>query len=149
MAEHHASVAWKRTTETFTYPTYSRDHAWTFGGGQSIDASAAPEFKGTATRVNPEEALVAALSSCHMLTFFAVAAKRGFVLDAYEDHAVGTLAKNDRKKLAITECLLRPQITWAGTPPDAETLRAMHHEAHDNCFIANSVTTKVRVEGID
>ncbi len=146
MAEHRARIAWQRTTETFTYPTYSRDHDWTFGSGQTIGASAAPEFLGTPTRVNPEEALVAALSSCHMLTFLAIAAKRNFVVDSYHDEAVGTLAKNAQRRLAITECVLRPRVVFSGTPPSAEQLAALHHEAHEHCFIASSVLTAVRIE---
>ena len=146
MSEPHASIAWRRTTEAFTYPTYNRDHEWQFGSGQSIAASSAKEYLGTPSKVNPEEALVAALSSCHMLTFLAIAAKRGFVVDSYYDEAIGTLAKNAERKLAITECLLRPNVVFAGKQPTNEELAALHHEAHEHCFIASSVKTEVKVE---
>lgn len=111
-----------------------------------MTASAAPAYFGNPANVNPEEAFVAALSSCHMLTFLAIACKQKFLLDSYEDKAVGHMEKNAEGKLAITRAELRPKITCSGDRrPNAEELEKMHHSAHENCFIANSVKTDVRV----
>lgn len=147
MSLHKASIAWKRSTPDFGYDTYNRGHAWTFGGGQRLEASAAPEYKGDAARANPEEALVAALSSCHMLTFLAVCAKKQLVVDDYVDEADGHLEKNAEGRLAVTRVTLRPRVTFAtGTSVDAETLKRLHDSAHRGCFIAASVKTEVTVE---
>lgn len=146
MSEHKVRVEWKKETEEFTYETYNRDHAWTFEGGVKVPASAAPAYKGNPAHVNPEEALVGALSSCHMLTFLAVAAKRKLVVERYSDQAVGILEKNDKGKLAITRVTLRPKVIFGGTQPTAEQLQQLHEQAHSGCFIANSVTTAVTVE---
>ena len=113
-----------------------------------MPGSAAPAFKGSAERVDPEEAFVAALSSCHMLTFLAIAAKKRLVVDDYVDSAVGYLEKNEDGKLAMTRVVLRPAIQFAD-PPSAETIEKMHHKAHENCFIALSVKTEVTVEPAD
>jgi organic hydroperoxide reductase OsmC/OhrA len=146
MSEHHASISWTRTSKDYTYETYNRDHEWRFGGAH-IPASAAPLYRGDATRVNPEEGLVAALSSCHMLTFLAIAAKRRLPLDSYEDDAVGYLEKNAAGQLAITRVVLRPKIVWsAGVTVSQVELDKLHHDAHAGCFIANSVKTDVTVE---
>ena len=146
MAEHKITLKWKRETETFTYDTYNRDHTWIFEGGSKVTASAAPGYRGNPALVNPEEAFVAALSSCHMLTFLAVAAKRKFVVDTYSDHAVGFLEKNATGKPAVTRVILRPRMAFSGSTPTKEQLTALHEEAHRGCFIANSVTTEVTVE---
>jgi len=147
MSTHLASVRWTRTTQDFDYETYSREHAWTFGSGGGVRASSAPEFKGDPKLVNPEEALVAALSSCHMLTFLAVCAKKGFPVDTYEDDAEGHLEKNADGRLAVTRVTLRPKVTFAaGTAVDASTLAKLHESAHRGCFIAASVKTQVTVE---
>src|SRR5258708_36145633 len=106
--EHHATILWRRSSETFTYDTYNRAHEWRFQG-VTVPASAAPDFRGDPTMVNPEEAFVAALSSCHMLTFLALAAKRRFSLDSYSDEAVGNLETNEKGQLAITRAVLRPR----------------------------------------
>jgi organic hydroperoxide reductase OsmC/OhrA len=146
MSEHHAVISWARTSKDYTYDSYNRDHEWRFGGA-SVSASAAPAYRGNGARVNPEEALVAALSSCHMLTFLAIAAKKRLPLDSYEDEAVGYLEKNAQGKLAITRAILRPKIVWsAGVTVAPAELDKMHHEAHQGCFIANSVKTDVTVE---
>lgn len=146
MSTHRATVHWTRRQPDHVYDTYSRDHAWTLGSGQALRASAAAEFKGTPTLTNPEEALVAALSSCHMLTFLAIAARKRFVVDAYEDEAEGHLAKNADGKLAITEVILRPRVVFSGErQPTAEELDHLHHRAHEECFIANSVRADVRI----
>ena len=146
MSSHHVRVFWERTTPDFKYDSYEREHAVTFGGGLAITASAAPEYRGKPEHPNPEEALVFALSSCHMLTFLAVAAKRKLVVDRYEDQAEGTLAKNAQGKLAVTHVTLRPKITWSGEVPSEETVARMHETSHRECFIANSVTTEITVE---
>ena len=145
MSEHRATIDWRRSSADFTYMTYNRAHDWRFTAA-TVAASATKEFRGEENRVNPEEALVAALSSCHMLTFLAVAAKRKLPLDSYKDEAVGVLEKNAEGKLAITRVTLHPQIVWsAGITVSAEDLAKMHHDAHAGCFIANSVTTEVTV----
>ncbi|TKS63481.1 MAG: osmotically inducible protein OsmC [Nitrospira sp.] len=105
MSEHKISLEWKRGTEDFSYESYTRDHVLVFEGGVRVPASAAPAYRGNPAHVNPEEGLVAALSSCHMLTFLAVAAKKQFVVDQYSDHAVGLLEKNQKGKLAITRVI--------------------------------------------
>jgi organic hydroperoxide reductase OsmC/OhrA len=146
MSEHRATIDWQRTSADFTYATYNRAHEWRFNAA-AVPASATKEYRGDEARVNPEEALVAALSSCHMLTFLAVAAKRKLSLDSYRDEAVGVLEKNAEGKLAITRVTLRPKIVWSsGATVSADDLQKMHHDAHAGCFIANSVTTKVTVE---
>jgi len=111
-----------------------------------MTATAAPAYLGNPANVDPEEAFVASLSSCHMLTFLAIACKQKFVLDSYEDEAVGHMEKNAEGKMAITRVDLHPKITWRGDRiPSAEQLDKMHHAAHENCFIANSVKTEVTV----
>ena len=145
MSEHKATVRWSRDGKDFTYKTYSRDHKW-IANGNEIPASATPQYLGNPNRVDPEAALVSALSSCHMLTFLAVAAGKGFVVDSYEDEAVGHLEKNANGKFAVTRVELHPKIAFGGAKqPTAEDLDALHDKAHKECFIANSVTTEVRV----
>jgi organic hydroperoxide reductase OsmC/OhrA len=145
MSEHKAKIVWSRDGKDFTYKTYSRDHKW-LANGNEIPASATPQYLGNPNRVDPEAALVSALSSCHMLTFLAVAASKGFVVESYEDDAVGHLEKNAAGKMAITRVELHPKIEFGGTKqPTGEDLHALHDKAHKECFIANSVTTDVRV----
>jgi organic hydroperoxide reductase OsmC/OhrA len=145
MAEHKATIKWSRSGKDFTYKTYSRDHIW-IANGNEILASAAPAYFGNPNRVDPEAALVAALSSCHMLTFLALAANKGFVVESYEDAAVGHLEKNAHGKLAMTRVELHPRIVYSGEKqPTAADLDWMHDKAHRECFIANSVTTEVKV----
>lgn len=146
MSEHVVDVSWSRGGREFTYQTYSRDHEWRFDGGVTVPGSAAPAYLGSDTgAVDPEEAFVASLSSCHMLTFLAIAAKKRLVVDSYVDHAVGEMAKNEAGRLAITKVTLHPVITFAGETPDEAALERMHHLSHEQCFIANSVTTEVVV----
>jgi organic hydroperoxide reductase OsmC/OhrA len=146
MSEHHAKITWQRTSQDYTYQTYNRAHEWRFTAA-TVPASATKEYRGDPDRVNPEEALVAALSSCHMLTFLAIAAKRKLSLDSYVDDAVGFMEKNEAGRLAITRVTLRPKIAWtAGVTVSDADLETMHHQAHEGCFIANSVTTKITVE---
>ena len=147
MSEHKVGLEWKRESERFTYDAYNRDHVLTFEGGASVRASAAPAYRGNPALVNPEDALVAALSSCHMLTFLAVAAKKRFIVDRYTDHAVGVLEKNPNGKVAVTRVVLHPRIEFSGpTLPTPKELAELHEQAHGGCFIANSVTTEVTVE---
>lgn len=147
MSEHKVTLEWKRESEGFSYESYNRDHVLVFEGGARVPASAAPAYRGNPAHVNPEEGLVAALSSCHMLTFLAGAAKKQFVVDHYSDHAVGFLEKNQKGKLAITRVVLHPRVAFGGTTrPTPEQIAALHERAHGECFIANSVTTEVTVE---
>lgn len=146
MSEHHATIHWQRGDAEFTYKTYSRDHTWSFEGGETVAASAAPKYLGSAERVDPEEALVASLSSCHMLTFLALAAKKRIVVESYVDAAVGTMEPNEDGRLAVTRVVLRPKIVFGGEAPNSETVEKLHHMSHEQCFIANSVRTEVTVE---
>ncbi len=144
--EYHASVVWRRTSKDFTYETYNRAHEMRFDD-VIVPASAAQEFKGNPERVNPEEAFVGALSSCHMLTFLAIAARKQLSVDFYTDHAVGYLEKNQAGKLAVTRVVLRPKVVWSeDTEVSISELNKLHHEAHEGCFIALSVKTDVKVE---
>jgi organic hydroperoxide reductase OsmC/OhrA len=144
--EYRATVSWQRTSDTFTYETYNRAHEWAFQS-VTVPASGAPEYRGDPARVNPEQAFVASLSACHMLTFLAICTKRKFSVDAYHDEAIGYLEKNEQGRLAMTRVILRPQITWSqGVTVSAADLDKMHHQAHEGCLIANSVKTDVRVE---
>jgi organic hydroperoxide reductase OsmC/OhrA len=145
MSEHKATIRWSREGRDFTYKTYSRDHVW-LANGNEIPASATPAYLGNPQRVDPEAALVAALSSCHMLTFLALAANKGFVVESYLDEAVGHMEKNAQGKFAITRVELQPKIVFGGAKqPLPADLDALHEKAHKECFIANSVTTDVRV----
>ncbi len=146
MSEHKATIHWARNGAEFGYKNYSRDHTWRFDGGVEVPASAAPAYLGNPKLVDPEAAFVAALSSCHMLTFLALASNKGFVVDSYEDHAVGHLEKNATGKLALTRVDLHPKIIYSGAKQPAQAdLDWLHDKAHRECFIANSVTTEVHV----
>jgi organic hydroperoxide reductase OsmC/OhrA len=149
--EYTATIAWKRGAgEAFTDIKFSRAHTWAFDGGITVPASSSPlsvrlPFS-RADAVDPEEALVAALSSCHMLTFLYLAARQGFVVDSYEDAAVGIMTKNERGKLYVSKTTLRPRIAFAGSKqPSPAELAQLHHHAHEECYIANSVLTEVVV----
>lgn len=150
MSDHSAVVAWSRGEQTFVDNKYSRAHRWRFDGGAEIPASSSPSTVrppySDPAGVDPEEAFVAAIASCHMLWFLFFAAQQKLVLDSYEDNAIGTLAKNAAGKMAFSRVALRPRITWHGDPPSADVLATLHHKSHDNCFIANSVTCEVVIE---
>lgn len=147
MSTHHTKTHWSRKTPGFDYDTYGRDHVVAFAGGSEIGVSAAADFKGNAAMANPEELLVGALSSCHMLTFLAICAKKKLTVDSYDDEAEGFLEKNAQGRLAVTRVVLKPRVAFAeGTSVDAETLTKLHESAHRGCFIASSVQTDVRVE---
>ena len=146
MSEHKATITWMRNGADFGYKSYSRDHAWVFERGVEAKASAAPQYLGNPQLVDPESAFVADLSSCDMLTFLALASNKGFVVDSYEDSAVGHLEKNANGKLAVTCVELHPKIVYSGTKlPTQADLDWLHDKAHRECFIANSVTTEVQV----
>ena len=152
--EYTATVSWQRGDAKFTDNRYSRAHEWKFDGGTVVPASSSPAVvpvpQSNAAAVDPEEAFVASLSSCHMLFFLFHAAKKGFVLDRYEDTAAGTMGKNAEGRVAMLKVTLRPRATWSGEKrPAAADLEAMHHQSHLDCFIANSVKCEVAVEPRD
>jgi organic hydroperoxide reductase OsmC/OhrA len=145
MSEHKATISWSRGDAEFTYEKYPRDHTWRFDGGVEVPGTSAPAYLGNPKLVDPEEAFVAACSSCHMLTFLAIAARRKLVVDRYDDDATGFMEKNENGKLAVTRVVLRPNIRFGGRAPTAEELAHLHEMAHENCFIANSVRTQITV----
>ncbi len=151
MSDHTATVEWSRGDQDFAGNRYSRAHDWRFDGGAVVRGSSAPtsvpEPMSDPAAVDPEEALVAALSSCHMLFFLAFAAKGGFTVDSYRDEAVGVLGRDDRGKTSITTITLRPAVAFSGASvPDAAAIDALHHRAHEACYIANSVRAEVMIE---
>ena len=151
MATHTAEIKWaaKESGEEFLKGRFSRAHTISFDGGTTIPASASPHVVGkwaVQAAVDPEEMLVASLSSCHMLSFLHLARVAGFTVTAYEDHAEGITEEIAPGRLAVTKVRLRPKIEWASAPPQREALDCLHHEAHEICFIANSVKTEVTVE---
>ena len=151
MTDYHASITWQRDGAKFTDNRYQRLHTWTFDEGLEVPGSASPHSvplpSSEARAVDPEEALVAAVSSCHMLWFLSIAAKRGFVAERYTVNPVGTLGKNAKGNDAITVITLRPEISFGGEKqPTSAEIEAIHHEAHEVCCLANSVTAEVRRE---
>jgi organic hydroperoxide reductase OsmC/OhrA len=151
MSEHEATIRWRFSGGDFKQGQYSREHTWSFDGGATVVASASPsvvkEPYAKPAAVDPEEALVASISSCHMLTFVHFASKRGFEVMSYEDHAVGTMTKNERRVPWVSKVVLDPRVEFAGTPPTAEELAELHHAAHEWCFIAASVKTEITLKG--
>ena len=151
MGEYRAIVDWAGAgEEDFTANRYSRAHVWRFDGGAEVPASASPQvvpppFSDPAG-VDPEEALIASASSCHMLWFLHLARDAGLVVTGYRDEAVGQMGKDERGRTAFTRITLRPTIDFAGHAPDAQALARLHHEAHKACFIANSLRTEIVVE---
>ncbi len=146
MASHKTSLNWQRDGEEFKPGKYSTDHPWTFDGGESVMASAAAAYGGNAALVDPEQAFTASLSACHMLTFLYMAASKGFVINSYQDDAEGFLGKNDEGRMAMVRVVLKPRIEFDGEAPDTATMEQLHHRAHLNCFIANSVSTQIDIE---
>ncbi len=151
MSEHKATIRWVYTTGEFLKGRYSREHTWTFDGGATVPASPAPSSVpkpySNEKNVDPEEAYVASIASCHMLTFLHLAAKRGFCIDSYDDRAVGVMARNQAGRYAISSVTLRPDVRFSGARlPTPEDLEHLHQAAHEECYIANSVKTEVRVE---
>lgn len=153
MAQHEAEIRWQRAAdEAFTDRRYSRAHTWHFDGGAVVPASSSPHAVplpfSRAENVDPEEAFVAAISSCHMLTFLFLAARGGYVVERYVDPAVGEMGKDENGRAMVARVTLRPDILFAGERvPDDAAVQALHHEAHEGCFIANSVRTAIEVAG--
>ena len=153
MSTYSATIAWQRGQQTFSDHRYSRRHAWQFDGGMVVPGSSSPQVvplpMSDASAVDPEEAFVASLSSCHLLWFLDIAARAGWVVDDYRDQASGVLARNAGGQLAMTVVTLRPQLRFAGDrQPDQAEVRRLHHAAHQACFIANSVKSEVRCEPV-
>lgn len=144
-SEHRVALSWSRGDKPFAPDTYTRSLELSFPGGISITGGPAPEFGGLEGVVDPEQALVAGLSSCHCLTFLALAAKRRLVVESYEDDANCTVAKREDGKFWVDVVWLRPKVTLS-PPLDEAALRSLHETAHRHCFIANSVKSEVRVE---
>jgi organic hydroperoxide reductase OsmC/OhrA len=151
MGEYRATIEWSASaTDTdFKKGKYTREHVWTFDGGVRVPASSSPSVVpvpwSNPANVDPEEAYVAAISSCHMLTFLYVASKAGFVVEAYRDDAIGVMTKNERGVPWVAKVTLAPQIRWGERAPSAEEEERLHHAAHDGCFIAQSVKTEIAV----
>ena len=148
--EYRAEIVWTRDGAVFTDNRYSRGHVWRFDGGVEVPASSSPLSVrlplSRADAVDPEEAFVAALSSCHMLFFLSFAAKAGFVVDKYEDAAVGVMSKNEQGNLFVSKVTLNPAVAFSGAKrPSREELDALHHHAHEECYIANSVRAEIVV----
>ena len=147
MSDYKATVSWKRETADFNYDTFDRTHSIEFGGGIRCHASSAPDFKGKANLVNPEELIASALASCHMLTFLAVAAKSRLSVKSYQDQAIAKLDKNTEGKMCVTHIALHPKVEFDGPEPvSKEKLSELHAKAHKYCFIANSISAKVSIE---
>ncbi|KZN44474.1 OsmC family protein [Pseudoalteromonas luteoviolacea] len=152
MSIHTAIISWHRQpNEAFTDAKYNRAHTWRFDGGLEVAASSSPSVVplpySEPNNVDPEEAYVASLSSCHMLFFLHFAAQSGLIIESYIDNASGVMGKNTHGKTAITDVILKPQITWHhASQIDEQIISELHHQAHNSCFIANSVNTRIRVE---
>lgn len=150
MAEYKATIKWQRNSPDFLRGKYSREHTWAFDGGVTVAASSSPQVVpppySNPSNVDPEEAFVASISSCHMLTFLYLAQKQGFQIDAYEDEAVGIVAKNETGSMWVSSVTLNPKITFSGDKlPSPTEEEKLHEMAHKQCFIANSVKTDVTV----
>lgn len=153
MHQYQASILWQRGDQTFTDNRYSRGHEWQFDGGLTVPASSSPLSvplpMSVAGNVDPEEALVAAASSCHMLFFLWLAARQGFTVDRYADEAVGIMEPDARGKMAITRIVLRPEIAFSGAlQPTAQQRAALHHQSHEDCYIANSLRAEISIEEV-
>ena len=152
MSEHKATISWKSTASNFLSGKYSREHTWKFDGGAVVAASSSPSVVplpySNAANVDPEEAFGASISSCHMLTYLYLACKGGFQVDSYEDEAVGHITKNEKGVPWVSLVTLHPRIVYGEnkTPAHADEER-LHHLAHEQCFIANSIRTQVTVDG--
>jgi organic hydroperoxide reductase OsmC/OhrA len=154
MSEHRAAISWIRKGGDFLKGTFPREHIWTFDGGVTVTASSSPAAVpvplSNPAGIDPEEAFVAAVSSCHMLTFLYVAYKAGFQIESYDDQAVGVMTKNEKGIPWISAVTLHPKIVYSGEKqPSAEEIEHLHHKAHEHCFIANSIKSEVRVEAAD
>jgi organic hydroperoxide reductase OsmC/OhrA len=151
--EYQARIHWERGAAVFTDNRYSRGHSWYFDGGVVVPASSSPHTVrvplSVAAAVDPEEALVAALASCHMLWFLSLAAASRWRIDDYNDEALGLMGRNAAGKTAMLSVTLRPHVRFSGEPlPSRAEIGRLHERAHEECFIANSVTTVVRIEPV-
>ena len=151
MSTFSAKISWKNDSpDSFTKNRYSRAHTWVFDGGIEVPASSSPHAVrlpfSVEEAVDPEEALVASAASCHMLTFLWVAAKKGFLIESYEDNAVGEMTTTDDGRQWISKITLDPQIVWGDKTPTAQELKELHHAAHEQCYIANSIKSEVVVK---
>jgi len=152
MSEYIARISWRRAdNDDFIQAKYSRGHEWSFDGGAVVPASSSPHVVplpySVEANVDPEEAFVASLSSCHMLLFLSVAAKRRFIVDEYIDKAVGIMEQDGKARFSITKVILHPKVTFAGDKqPTREQIQKMHHQSHQQCYIANSVKSEVITE---
>ena len=150
MSAHGATIEWSRGDQPFLDKRYSRLHRWTFDGGQVVPGSSAPAGvpvpMSDPSAVDPEEAMIASLSSCHMLWFLAFAAGAGLVVDRYVDAATGEMARNEAGRSWLAKVTLNPVTTFSGRQPDQAELDALHHKAHEHCDMANSVKTEIVVQ---
>jgi organic hydroperoxide reductase OsmC/OhrA len=152
MSTHQATILWKRTSPGFLKGKYSREHTWTFDGGLTVPASPAPSVVpvpySNPACVDPEEAFVASVSSCHMLTYLYLAGRQGFTVDEYQDEAIGAMAKNEKGVPWVSQITLRPRIVYGGEKrPTPEDEARLHHASHEQCYIAQSIKTEVIVQG--
>jgi len=151
MSTYTAKITWKSDSpETFTKNRYTRGHEWEFDGGMTVPASSSPQIVprfSVEAAVDPEEALVASVSSCHMLTFLWLAGKAGFNVESYTDNAVGEMAATEKGSQWVSKITLDPQIVWIRNEPSAEQLADLHHRAHEGCYIANSIKSEIVVKG--
>lgn len=146
MSEHIVDISWTHAPSPLADNTYDRNHRVSFGNSQQVLASSAPDFKGDPAGVDPEQLLISALASCHMLTFLAIAELKGYAIKSYDDKARGFLEKGESGRFEVTLIQLKPQIVFSDDKePDAEALKRMHASAHKNCFVANSIKTKVEI----
>ncbi|WP_409523710.1 OsmC family protein [Nitrincola sp. MINF-07-Sa-05] len=146
MSVHQSVISWQRNPHESEAGTYSRNHQVMLNGGQQVNVSASVEFKGDPNCADPEQMLVSAVSSCHMLFFLAIAEFQGYQVDSYEDNPVGYLERNDKKGMEVTRIELSPQITFGGDKvPDPKAISRIHTNAHSNCFIRNSITAEVTI----
>jgi organic hydroperoxide reductase OsmC/OhrA len=154
MSEHQATVRWQRTNDDFTRGRYSREHRWEFDGGLVVPASPAPSSVpapwSNPANLDPEEAFVASIASCHMLTFLWLASRAGFQADTYDDEALGQMTTNAAGIPWVSTVTLRPRVVWSGArQPSVTEIEDLHHQAHEQCYISNSVKTRVIVETKD
>lgn len=153
MGRYCAEVQWDRGEQDFCSGRYSRAHRLRFDGGLDIAGSSSPQVVplpwSDPQAIDPEEAFVASIASCHMLWFLSIAAKQSLCVDCYQDHAEGMMTRNGSGKMSISRVTLRPQVRFSGAnPPDVDTIHALHHQAHAECFIANSVRTEIICEPV-
>ena len=145
MSKHIAKIKWNKTTESFQYKDYNREHEWQFDNGQTITAAASPVYLGKPEFIDPEEAFVAALSSCHLLTLLAICSRRNITVESYEDNAEGFLEKDEDGTLFLKRVVLRPKIKFRDKV-DENTIHELHHLSHKECFLANTVKSEMLIE---